>query len=304
MKKESKVVRKNYALPKNNDPTKMEYYGVLMKNGRVKVDTKRFKRFFELPDSSIEIRNTVYYEPKFIHKTDYICNVFRNRFELSKKFWFKEFAGAINAIKTPKQVEDNTRFDLVVNNVETPEDAYAAALVKGVKRIPTYRYVIKSLYAQYFHQMMSEIDALTLRVLISLGYQEPDFSKKSFDVFIQSKQGKEAIPFKEFKYYKIYDRASSVWNFLKHNSLKSYNVLVNHYPEMIYDPNKEYKNGDLALSVIKLDEKYILDTLDNLHLFFDEVCERALKENIQEAYWNYDDYFLNLVNKRIAEEEE
>ena len=72
---------------------------------------------------------------------------------------------------------------------------------------------------------------------------------------------------------------------------------------MIYDPNKEYKNGDLALSVLKLDEKYIIDTLNNLHLFFDEVCARAFNENTDEACWNYDDYFVNEVKEKIKEEE-
>lgn len=301
MKKDSKVIKRDYTLPKNNDPRELYYYGVFIKDGRVKVDTKRYKKFFELPDVKIEIRNTVYFEPKFKHKTDYICNIFRDRFERSKFLWLTEFSNAIKAIKTTKQVEDNTRFDLIVNNVETVEDAYAEALIKGVKRIPTYKYVIKSLYAQFFHQMMSEMDALTLRVLLSLGYKERDFTKAKFDVYIQSRQGKEAVRFLDFDNFKVYDRAYCVWNFLKHNSLKAYEILCNFYPEMIYDPDKKYKNGDLALSVLKLDEKFIINTLNNLHLFFDEVCEKAFGENTKDAYWNYDDYFCSVVKEKIKE---
>lgn len=303
MKKDSKAIKRNYALPKNSDPRELEYYGLVIKDGRVKVDTKRYKKFFELPDSKIEIRNTVYYEPKTKHKTDYICNIFRNEFSTLSRLWTDEFRGAIDVIKTPKQVEDNTRFDLIVNNVETVEDAYAEALIKGVKRIPTYRYVIKSLYAQFFHQMMAEIDALTLRVLLSLGYKEHDFTKAKFDVFIQSRQGQDAVRFLDFDNYAVYDRAYSVWNFLKHNSLKAYEILCKFYPEMIYDPDKKYRNGDLALSVLKIDEKFILKTLSDLHLFFDEVCRRAFNENTDEACWNYDDYFVNEVKEKIKEEE-
>lgn len=303
MKKDSKNIKRDYSLPKNSDPRELEYYGVFIKDGKVKVDTKRYKKFFELPDSKIEIRNTVYFEPKYKHDTDYLCNIFRNQFRRTSELWHNEFAGAIKAIKTPKQVEDNTRFDLISNNVETVDDAYAEALVKGVKRISTYKYVIKSLYAQFFHQMMSEMDALTLRILISLGYREKDFTKRQFDVFIQGKQGENGIPFKDFSNFEIYDRAYSVWNFLKHNSLKAYEILCTFYPEMIYDPEKKYKNGDLALSVLKLDEKYIVNTLKNIHLFFDEVCERAFNENTKDAYWNYDDYFVNEVKEKIKEEE-
>ncbi len=303
MKKDSKVIKKNYALPKNSDQNELEYYGVFIKNGRVKVDTKRYKKFFTLPDTRIETRNTVYYEPKCKHDTDYLCNIFRNQFKKTLDLWNNEFSGAIKAIKTPKQVEENTRVDLIVNNVETVEDAYTEALIKGAKRLPTYKYVIKSLYAQFFHQMMSEMDALTLRVLLSLGYKEKDFTKKQFDVYIQSKQGSNAVRFIDFDNYKIYDRAYCTWNFLKHNSLKAYEILCQYYPEMIYDPEKKYKNGDLALSVLKLDERYILNTLKDIHLFFDEVCRKAFKENTDDAYWNYDDYFINEVKNKIKEED-
>ena len=68
---------------------------------------------------------------------------------------------------------------------------------------------------------------------------------------------------------------------------------------MVWDPEEKYQNGESALSVVKLDEKFILDCLDNLHLFFDELCVRAFGENAADAQWDYDDYFLDVVQDEI-----
>lgn len=301
MKKESKSIKRSYSVPRNADINCPEYYGIVFKNGHVKVDTKRFKKFFKLPSDKVEIRNTVYYEPTKVHKLDYICNFFRMRSEFLLSQYYKEFKPAIETIKTPKQVEDSVRIDLL-NYGETYEEAQTKAIMSGIKRIRPYQYAIKSLYAQFYHQAMAEIDAQTCRVLISYGFREDDFSKKSFDVFIQSKQGTNAIPFKKYKYFSIYDRAYSVWNFLKHNSNKAYDILCKYYPEMIYDPEDKYRNGDLALSVLKLDERYILSVLKDIHLFFDEVCRLGFNENTEDASWDYEDYFLEVVKKKIEED--
>lgn len=298
MKKASKSITRKYTTPKNCDPAYPEYYGIVIKDNHIRVDTKRFKKFFKLPDEKIEIRNTVYYQPTKVHKLDYYCNFFRTRCDMLLQQYNTEFKIAIEAIKTPKQVENNARFQFI-NSGEDYEGAAEKALLKGIKRINPYKYVIKSLYAQFFHQMMAEIDAQTCRVLVLLGFREDDFTKKSFDVFIQSKQGSNAKPFKQFKYYYVYDRAYSVWNFLKHNSKKSYDILCKFYPEMIYDPDNIYKNGDLALSVLKLDERYILSVLKELPLFFDEVCSIGLRENVKDAVWDYEDYFMNVVQQEI-----
>ena len=98
------------------------------------------------------------------------------------------------------------------------EDAIANSIVAGVKRIKPYKKVIKALYAQFFHQMMANIDAVCLRVISHMGYQEDDYTKKQFDTYIQGRQGENAKSFRQYQGYFIYDRANLVWNFLKHNS--------------------------------------------------------------------------------------
>ena len=300
MKKKSKVIGKDYdKLEKEYRYDRIEYYGLIAKNGRIKIDTKRYKKFFTIPDSKIENRHSVYYLPTKEHRSDYKCNWFRDLLAGYKQLWFEEYKSFVDSIKTPKQVEDNARISYLSDGILDYDEASEKALMAGFKRSGDYKAIIKSLYAQFFHQLMSSIDALCLKMLTSCGYKEEDYTKKQFDIYMQGLQGDNALSFRQYDNYKLYDGAFTVWNFLKHNSLKSYKILKQLYPNMIWDPENKYQNGESALTVVKLDEKFILDCLDNLHLFFDELCERTFGENAADAQWDYDDYFYNEVNDYI-----
>ena len=298
MKKSSKVLRKDYSKLENSSD-KPQYYGLFEKSGRIKIDTKRYKKFFTLPNLSVEQRKSVYYTPTKVHRYDYLSNVFKDHLQELKHLWINEFSKAIQVIKTPKQVEVDVRVGNMMDGILDYDEACMTGMFANIKREKSYNFVIKSIYAQFFHQMMSQIDALCLRVCVAQGYQEKDFTKEKFDVFIQGKQKQNPKSFFDFDNYKIYDEAYSVWNFLKHNSLKAYQQLKKKYPKMIYDPQNEYKNGDLAIPIIKLNENYILDCLDNLQKFFNEVCSRGFSENIENSGWDYDDYFVNIVEDEI-----
>ena len=297
MKKNSKVIRKNY---EKYDSTLREYYGLFIKNGVVKIDTKRYKKIMGgLYGEKMNDRNIVYYTPSKMNRYDYSYNLFVDELKELKRLWLSEFSKAITIIKTPKEVAEEVRINNMMDGVLDPDEASTYGLIASIKREKPYRFVIKSIYAQFFHQMMSQIDALCLRVCISHGYKEDDFSKKSFDIFIQGKQNQPAKAFKDFENYWIFDKAYLVWNFLKHNSKRSYDELKRKFPEMIYDPNNEYKNGDLALSCLKLDEKFIMFCLDNMYKFFEEVCILGFYEDTKNASWDYANYFIEQVDLEI-----
>ncbi len=298
MKKNSKYLGKDYSKIEDNY-TSLEYYGVLIKNNRVRIDTKRYKKFFKLPDDKIEHRNSVYYVPTKIHRSDYYCNWFYDLSIKLKDEWNNEFANIIKTLKSPKEVEDNVRVNNLMDGVYDYDEAYIIGKMSGIKRIDNYKYLIKTIYAQFFQQMMAQFDALALKVIVLNGYQNRNFSREAFDSFIQGKQKIDVKSFYDYGTYDYYNRSYRIWNFLKHNSTKSYDQLIKSYPNLIYDPDSSYKNGDPAILVLKLDEKLIINTLDNLPKFFDEVCQRGFGENPNDAKWDYDDYFLNEVKDRI-----
>lgn len=300
MKKNNKVIRKDYKKLDNSLAAyRFEFYGVFKKDGRIKIDPKRFDKTIGLPDSKILQRTTVYYTPTKKNYLEYNCNKFRNLLNGYHRLWNSEYKDFINSIKTPKQAEESSRLANIADGILDIDEVNEKAMIARVKRSINYKMIRKMFYAQFFHQLMSSIDAQCLRLLVSCGYQEEDYTKKQFDIFIQGLQGKSAIAFKDYQNYKIFDKAFTVWNFLKHNSLRSYRILKKHYPEMVWDPKEEYQNGYSALTVLKLDEKYILSVIDNMHLFFDELCARAFNENAEDAQWDYDDYFKEVVQDQI-----
>ena len=100
MKKKSKVIGKDYdKLEKDNLCDRIDYYGLIAKDGRIKIDTKRYKKFFAIPDSKIENRHSVYYLPTKQHRSDYKCNWFRDLLAGYKELWFKEYKNFIDSIK-------------------------------------------------------------------------------------------------------------------------------------------------------------------------------------------------------------
>ncbi len=298
MKKKSKVQKKDYS-KLEGQPLSLEYFGVLMKDDRARIDTKRYKKFITLPDLKIEHRKTVYYIPTKRHRYDYMSNVFYDAAQDLKREWTQEYSRMIKAIKTPKEIESDSLVSNLADGVLEYDEACMASKYSSMKREGEYRLLVKSIYSQFFQLAMSKIDATILKVLTFNGYKNDKFSREDFDTFIQGKQGKEAKSFYDFENYHIYERAYRVWNFLKHNSIKAYNQLKKWHPEMIYDPDRKYQNGDSALSVLKLDEKFMLKALDELPLFFDEVCEKGFGENSKDARWDYDDYFIEQASDKI-----
>lgn len=270
-------------------------------------EVNRVKLVFDV-DSSIE---GVYQYVKFNKgDTAHLFRVNQKEIVLSKKVlasagvWLFSFistdAGIVNNQITGTYAYISEPIEaVVVDGILEYDEANEKAFMAGLKRISNYKIIIKSLYAQFFHLLMSNIDALCLKMLTSCGYKEDDYTKMQFDNYMQKLQGDNPIAFRQYENYQLYDRAFTVWNFLKHNSLRAYKNLKTRYPNMIWDPGENYQNGESALSVVKLDEKFILDCINNLHLFFDELCEKSLGENADDAQWDYDDYFLEKVQDQI-----
>lgn len=132
MKKKSKVIGKDYdKLEKDNLCYRIDYYGLIAKDGRIKIDTKRYKKFFAIPDSKIGNRHSVYYLPTKQHRSDYKCNWFRDLLSGYKQLWFREYKSFIDSIKTPKQVEDNARLSYLSDGVLEYDEATASLDVEN-----------------------------------------------------------------------------------------------------------------------------------------------------------------------------
>lgn len=69
------------------------------------------------------------------------------------------------------------------------------------------------------------------------------------------------------------------------------------YPDNVASIEKgtskiKYENGMYAGDWIIVKDGYIDDLIKKLKIFFKNYCKKFLEEDIEEANWNYDDYFL------------
>ena len=80
------------------NPSQLRYYGILTKDGRVLVDTERFRQFFPLPDEKIKQQSKKYYTPSKVHMEDYFCNCLGRGIAYTRDLWDGECSSAIKAL--------------------------------------------------------------------------------------------------------------------------------------------------------------------------------------------------------------
>ena len=303
MKKKSKVIRKKYnILEENNCNDKIEYYGLIRKNKRIKVDTRRYQKFFELPSEKIKKRKTVYYLPSKVTRYDYFCNQYRDYLSEIKETWDTEYKAIISKIKTPEQYSSDVGAFAFSDGVLEYEEAQMVAMRAKWKRSSIYASILKCIYTNYFGEIMPRINSLSLKIFKKNGYKKTVFDNTYFKNFIKDFQSKKKTNIKElehFNYFKQYDKYRLLWNLLKHNTKKLFDELKAKYPELIEAIQSEYNDGDYSLYYLKIDENFLNDCIKDLKLFHGEKCLVLFGEDIDDAQWDYDDYFLAVVNDEI-----
>lgn len=297
MKKNSNRQIKDYS---KFDATHREFYGLLIKNGVVRIDPKRFIKTVNI-DQHIykemnKPRKTVYFIPQKVKRDDYMSNIFKSEINDLERFWEKEFVHALRAIKTPKEAHKKAmRGHFIQTGILDYDEVTIHANMSQLERSNEYNFIMKSMVAQFIHQIASTIEATTIRVITLQGYNKKKFNRDLLDSFIQGK--KTGISLETIEGYSDYDQLYDVWNFLKHNSIDLYDKIKKKYPELLN--SEEYENGDLALCVLNIDRTYVSTILKKLKVFFDNVCEKAFQEDVLNADWNYNEFFINKVDSCI-----
>lgn len=285
------------------------YYGVFLygnkKQGqrRIKVDPKRFqKKAMKLSEAQLSIINTRlnhYFYPAKKEYLDYNCNIFLGEIKDIKADWFNTYKGLIQReqerIVKPKEVVPADDFNFMCGITDYEESSSWAIMTNwrnSLKYNNEVNKIVGSLYAQFFHQMVSRIEAITIYVLSHNGKNVEHFDRNA----LYDYAGEQGTA-RDFLNYSYHDKLYSIWHFIKHNSLSTYDKLKSKYPEVLVDA--DFKQGYLAYSYIKFSEDLILDLLNGCGEFFKEYCLCVYHENFDEAQWNYDDYFLKPVDDEI-----
>ena len=163
------------------------YYGVFIygKDKRIKVDPIRYDKKIGLSDEQkkvMALRKTHYFFPVHRKHMDYNCNIFKREIADIKNKWINEHKPIVDAAIakiTSKTYTPGDDYKLMCG-ISGPGAANARAqwaTMMSEREAEYKRFGLKtSMYAQFFHLMVSRIEAITVYVLIQNGFDKDKFS--------------------------------------------------------------------------------------------------------------------------------
>ena len=248
-------------------------------------------------------RRTHYYIPSKRQWEDYNCNLIIPLIEDILNEWEKDYMPLIEkeikAIKAKEYTPGDD--DLFMCGIIDHEEASTSALMRSVfaeqeaevKRMNLYM----SLYAQFFHQMVSKIEAMTVKILYKNGFSGKQFKRDNLYNF----KNKTAKQIKGLEEFKKYNKMYLIWHFIKHNSLSTYSAIKENYPEVLakLKAGAKYEAGDMAYCYISFSNELITNILKGVSEFFKNYCKFVFKEDYDRAQWDYEEYFIEKVNRLI-----
>lgn len=289
-----------------------EYYGLFYvdggrKSGCVAIDPKRmnFKLDHPFTKHQMEVMNnrkTTYFHPLKKKYLDYYVNNFVNvTKELKSEFknvYIPIIKQTLENINNKKKKYGPGDVDLFMSGIYEYDEACMSANMATIRQNNAINNEINEMYitllTNFFHNMASRIEAASVLIYSKMNPKMKRWSRdKLYDNINENDYSSRDLP--SFKYH---DKLYLIWNFIKHNNSDTYESLKKDYPDVLYD--EEYVAGTPAKYYVKLNEKLINELLNGVEKYFIEWCELNRNENYNEAQWNYEEYFKNLVYDEIG----
>lgn len=286
------------------------YYGVYIDKKRghckIKIDVKRYCKMIGLSDVQLKVvknRKTHYFMPAKKEWSDYNCNQLVSLVCEIKSEWDNRYVliieDVIDSVKLKKSISADN--DLFLCGILDYDEAAAASAMhnfrieKQEQRIKTELYM--NLNAQFFHQMVSKITAKIYSVLISNGFERKQFNRNDLYNF----KGNDPSEVQKLRGFDSYEKMYLIWNFIKHNSVKSFEALKSKYSQVLLQTNNKivYQAGDLAYQHIAFSKEMVDDILLGVGEFFKNNCQLTFGEDYQRAQWDYEKYFLDKAKGEI-----
>lgn len=283
-----------------------EYYGLFKTKNGIGIDPKRmqktlYNRFTAEQMKIMNNRKTTYFHPKKESYLDYYVNNFidvidglQNEFKNIYQPIIKQTMENINKERKQYSIGDIMLFQQGIYEADEAEMSARMATWRNEARVNRkMNEVYISLLSQFFHNMCSRIEAVSILMYSSVN---PNMKRWSRDKLYDNINLK-GLSSRDLPSFKYHDRLYSLWNFIKHNNMSAYNDLKDCYPDVLC--NKKYEQGQPAKYYIKFSEKLINELLEGVKKFFIEWCELNCNENYKETSWNYEDFFTELIDDEI-----
>jgi hypothetical protein len=274
------------------------------KDSYVLIDPKRYGKSFTITEEMkvvINKRIGPRFRPAKKRHLDYNINYMSKAVSEIRQRWEHTYKPIINGVlsETKGKLFTPGNDDLyqsgILDHTEAATNAFMKTAISQHKAEMERNTLYHSLYAQFFQHMASQTEALFIKVLTQNGYEGDKFSRNVLYAF----KGNNPESVKNLTGFVEYDQMYAIWNFIKHNSLSTYNALQGILPEALRED--EYSQGDLGCFFVKFDDNLISTILAGVERFAKDYCRLVFSEDEHEARWNSDEYFLSEVRNAIEE---
>lgn len=288
-----------------------EFFGIHFIDGKMEIDIARYiescklARIEDFLPEEFKKKKEGYYIPAKKSRKEYMANIYRDSIDELSSDWRKEYKPLFEKIITPSQVKEDYRLDQIsyTSCSDDYDEIDVEAMFAGLRREAKYKKIINELYCMFISKICTEVDRISLLAMSKSGYTDTDFSFKQFRAFSEEllKDG-EHFSIEDLKKFNAYNMLHKINNFIKHNSIDSYNTLRKMYPNNVASlenktASSEYENGMFAADWIILKPNYIDDIFGKIRTFFDNYCEKFYKEDLSKVEWDYEGYFKYAVRQ-------
>jgi len=282
-----------------------EYWGMHERDGRLLLDVERYKFACEdigitdfIPEPLKKTKEK-FFIPAKKEKYDYMINIFNGLLDNFANDWNNEYKPIFDMIEKPSDVYEKNRLGALAftSDPDDIDEIEIESRFASFRREPKYQQIIQSLYCQFISKLATETDRIMLIVMCKLGYKGKDYKFDALTKFTDGLAGdRNGKKIDQLEKYNAYNMLHKINNFLKHNTISSYEDLKRYYPENVASiekgtANRPYENGMFAGDWIIIKKGYIDDLIKKLRKFFNDYCVTFVKEKTDEAWWNHDDYF-------------
>ncbi len=282
--------------PELSDSTQEEYWGIHRVDGRLEIDVRRFEyACYRLGDhdpyfpEALRKKGPFYIASK-VHRHDYTCNYLMDSIHNLKEDWNGEYKPLFDKVFSPKDAEDSYRTNtmMMIGDSELYDSVELGSKWAYFNRLNTYYRIRAELYYTFLTKVIIEIHRIILRAMTMQLYQNTEYSVFNLKTYCNG----AGVDFYHLKNWKVYLKYNNVYNFLKHNSVQAYETLKRFNSKCLIETDKKYENGMFAMDWLNSKEINIDELLSDIVPFLQDFCKKVLGENLKQAKWDYDDYFI------------
>lgn len=277
----------------------LQYYGVWDVAGNFYVDIERFDKTIGFYINDVEYVKSLADDGGILYPNDeqpkHYDMIIKELSNL-RLMWRNEYLPLLNCIKTPKQVEDDTRLSMLcyTSDMDDFDEICSESMIAGVHRMIAYNNILCTIYLQYFSMTISKCEQLIYKLICDCGYTDDEFSFQKYLEFLKKKN----INNDDLANSQEFDGMRKIYNFLKHGTKDTFNKLKKAEYANDHLLNKEYNKDITPIEYINLPCDLLSDAFTLSENYLLSLCEVLTGENSLSKY-KTKEYYIDRVSEII-----